>query len=63
MIVTTTKGDMDDSLLDFRSGVDENDDERVEWSEYWLMDECVHRSVHLTLKKFSVTGEAIAAEF
>jgi hypothetical protein len=63
LIVTTTKGDMDDSLLDFRSGVDENDDERVEWSEYWLMDECIHRSVHLTLKKFSVTGEAIAAEF
>ena len=61
MIVTTTKGNMDDSALDHRSGIEENENERIEWSEYWLLDECVHRSVHVTLKKYTVTGEAIAA--
>jgi len=60
-IVTTTKGEMDDSLLEKREGVDENDNERAEWTEYWLDGELVHRSVHLTLKKFTITGEAIAA--
>jgi len=63
LIVTTTKGDMDSSLLDHRSGIEENENERVEWSEYWLLDKCVHRSVHVTLKKHTVIGEAIAASF
>jgi len=61
-IVTTTKGEMDDSLLEKREGVDENDNERAEWVEYWLNDELVHRSVHMTLKKYGITGEAIAAQ-
>jgi hypothetical protein len=61
LIVTTTKGSMDSSQLDHRAGVEENETERVEWSEYWLLDECVHRSVRLTLKKYTVTGEATAA--
>ena len=60
-LVTTTKGEMDDSLLEKRTGVDENDNERAEWTEYWLNDELVHRSVHMVLKKFSLTGEAVAA--
>jgi hypothetical protein len=60
-LVNTTKGEMDDSLLLKREGVDENDNERAEWVEYWLDDELVHRSVHMTLKKFSLTGEAVAA--
>jgi len=60
--VSTTKGEMDDSLLEKREGVDENDNERAEWVEYWLDGELVHRSVHLTLKKYSLTGEAIAAQ-
>ena len=62
-IVNTTKGEMDDSLLEKREGVNENDHERAEWIEYWLDGELVHRSVHLTLKKFTITGEAVAAEF
>jgi hypothetical protein len=62
-IVTTTKGEMDDSLLEKREGVNENDHECAEWVEYWLDGELVHRSVHLTLKKFTITGEAVAAEF
>lgn len=60
-IVNTTKGEMDDSLLEHRAGVDENDNERAVWTEYWLDGELVHRSVHLTLKKFTLTGEAVAA--
>jgi hypothetical protein len=60
-LVNTTKGEMDDSLLEKREGVDENDNERAAWVEYWLDGELVHRSVHMTLKKFSLTGEAVAA--
>ena len=63
MIVNTTRGEMDTSLLEHKSGVDENDNERVEWTEYWLEGELVHRSVHMTLKKFTVTGDAVAATF
>ena len=51
MIVTTTKGDMDTSLLEHRSGTVDNDNEATTWTEYWLDGELVHRSVHVTLKK------------
>ena len=63
MIVNTTKGPMDNSLLEHKSGVNEDDNERAVWTEYWLDGELVHRSVHLTLKKFTVTGDAVAASF
>jgi hypothetical protein len=51
LIVTTTKGDMDDSLLEKREGVVDNDNEFTTWVEYWQGDELVHRSAHVTLKK------------
>ena len=51
MIVTTTKGDMDDSLLEHRTGEVDNDNELTTWTEYWLDGELVHRSVHVTLKR------------
>ena len=51
MIVTTTKGDMDDSLLVKQEGSLDNDVETTTWVEYYLEDELVHRSVHVTLKK------------
>jgi len=50
MIVTTTKGDMDDSLLIKKTGSVDNDIEYTEWVEYYLSDELVHRSAHVTLK-------------
>jgi hypothetical protein len=50
-IVTTTKGEMDDSLLVKQEGVVDNDDEYTTWVEYWLDGELVHRSAHVTLKK------------
>lgn len=60
MIVTTTKGDMDDSLLVKQEGSIENDNELTSWTEYWLDGELVHRSVHVLLKK-NVTAEGVAA--
>jgi hypothetical protein len=42
---------MDDSLLEMRQGSVDNEDEFTTWTEYWLLDELVHRSVHVTLKK------------
>ena len=58
MIVTTTKGDMDDSLLEKKDGSLDNDIEYTTWTEYWLDGELVHRSVHVTLK----TSPALFAE-
>ena len=61
-IVTTTKGDMDDSLLEKREGDVDNDNEYTTWVEYWLDGELVHRSVHVQLKK-SVGLKVEAASF
>ena len=60
MIVTTTKGEMDDSLLVKQEGAIENENELTSWTEYWLDGELVHRSVHVLLKK-NVTAEGVAA--
>ncbi len=55
-LVTTTKGDMDDSLLEKREGSVDNDNEFTTWVEYWLSGELVHRSAHVTLKKSPFTA-------
>jgi hypothetical protein len=59
MIVNTTKGEMDDSLLEKREGSLENDTETTSWVEYWLDGELVHRSVHMALKR-SVFADGIS---
>jgi hypothetical protein len=59
MLVTTTKGEMDDSLLEKREGSLENDTETTSWVEYWLNGEMVHRSVHMALKR-SVFADGIS---
>ena len=51
MIVQTTKGELDDSLLEKREGTVDDDNEFTTWVEYWLDGELVHRSAHVTLKK------------
>ena len=58
MIVKTTKGDMDDSLLEKKTGEIDNENEHTTWVEYWLDGELVHRSVHIDLKQpiFSETN-------
>lgn len=63
MIVTTTKGEMDDSLLERRSGEVDNENELTTWTEYWLDGELVHRSAHVTLKKMPGFVGAEAASF
>ena len=50
-LVTTTKGEMDESLLEKKEGSVNNDNESTTWVEYWLDGELVHRSAHVTLKK------------
>lgn len=61
MIVTTTKGEMDDSLLEKREGSLDNDTETTSWVEYWLDGEMVHRSVHMALKR-SVFADGVAQQ-
>lgn len=51
MLVTTTKGEMDEALLEKRVGSVENDTETTTWVEYWLDGELVHRSVNMVLKR------------
>ena len=61
MIVTTTKGDMDDSLLEKREGSLDNDTETTSRVEYWMDGEMVHRSVHMALKR-SVFADGITQQ-
>ena len=60
-LVTTTKGDMDDSLLEKREGTVDNDNELTTWVEYWLQGELVHRSAHVTLKKTVTLTSSVAS--
>jgi hypothetical protein len=61
-LITTTKGEMDESLLEKREGTIDNENETTNWVEYWLTGELVHRSVHVQLKRTVVSfGET--AEF
>ena len=50
-MITTTKGEMDESLLEKLEGSIDNDNETTTWVEYWLDGELVHRSAHVQLKK------------
>jgi hypothetical protein len=63
LIVTTTKGEMDDALLERRSGELDNENELTTWTDYWLGEELVHRSAHVTLKKMPTFAGAEAASF
>lgn len=58
-MITTTKGEMDESLLEKREGSLNNDTETTSWVEYWLDGEMVHRSVHMVLKR-SVFADGIS---
>lgn len=50
-MITTTKGMMDETLLEKKTGVVDNEVEKTTWIEYWDGDELVHRSVHMELKQ------------
>ena len=60
-LVTTTKGEMDESLLEKKEGSIDNDNECTTWVEYWLEGELVHRSAHVTLKKMPPAGGEAAS--
>jgi hypothetical protein len=49
-MIDTTKGPIDESLLEKRDGIDDNETAFVEWVEYWLDGELVHRSAHAHMK-------------
>jgi len=51
MEVTTIYGNMDDSKLFKKAGKEEDDNQILNWTEYYLNEELVHRSVDLYLKK------------
>ena len=63
MLVMTTKGEMDDALLEKKTGTIDNENETINWIEYWLEDELVHRSVDMVSKKYTVSGLPVAASF
>lgn len=59
MLVSTTKGLMDEALLIKSEGVVDNENELTTWTEYRLDGEIVHRSAHVTMKKMpAMFGEA-----
>jgi len=60
-MITTTKGPMDEALLEKREGVIDNEDEHITWVEYWHEGELVHRSAHVILKKMPSMGGSIAS--
>ena len=61
-LITTTKGEMDEALLEKKEGSVDNENEYTTWVEYWHEGEIVHRSVHVQLKKMPPMG-AEAASF
>ena len=61
MLVTTTRGEMDDSLLEKQEGTVDNDNEPTTWVEYWLDGELVHRSAHVQLKKTVTLTSSVAS--
>jgi hypothetical protein len=60
-LVITTKGEMDEALLEKKEGFVDNDDEYTTWVEYWLDGELVHRSAHVKLKKTATLTSSIAS--
>ncbi len=51
--------EMDDSLLEKKTGVVDNQNETTTWVEYYLSGQLVHRSVHVTLKEGAVSESAV----
>lgn len=61
-LITTTKGEMDEALLEKKEGLVDNANEHTTWVEYWLDGEIVHRSVHVQLKQ-NILADGVAAMF
>jgi hypothetical protein len=50
-LIFTTKGEMDESLLERTEGVVDNENEHTTWVEYRFDGEVVRRDVHVALKQ------------
>lgn len=62
MLINTTKGVMDDAVLERKEGSLDDENEFTTWVEYWHEGELVHRSVHVRLKQ-NVMGDGVAVAF
>jgi hypothetical protein len=62
-LVHTTHGELEESTLTKKEGVIDNEHERTAWTEYYIGEELVHRSVHVTLKVWPDGLGAIVADF
>jgi len=51
MLINTTSGLIDETLLEKKTGIINNEIEHTTWVEYWFEGELVHRSAHVTLKQ------------
>ena len=60
-MIETIKGQMDESLLEKREGQSDTNTETIDWVEYWLNDELVHRSVHVKLKHAALADGAASS--
>jgi len=61
-MITTTKGMMDETLLEKKIVTFEDENELTQAIEYYDDGELVHRSVHVQLKQ-NVLCEPVAANF
>jgi hypothetical protein len=56
VLITTTLGDIEECLLEKRTGWADNEIEATSWVEYYKDGDLVHRSAHVTLKQGHVAG-------
>lgn len=59
MIIETTIGLLDDSELEKREGVIDNENEYSKWVEYWQHGVLVHRSADVQLKPLAAAKSEI----
>jgi len=59
MIIETTIGLLDDSELEKREGVIDNENEYSTWVEYWQHGVLVHRSANVKLKSLAAAKSEI----
>lgn len=59
-IITTTHGDMDESLLTKMEGTIDTAVEFTTWVEYYIGTELVHRSAHVTLKQMPTFADGVS---
>jgi hypothetical protein len=60
-MIETTKGQMDESVLEKREGQSDTDTETIEWVEYYYENQMVHRSVHVKLKQVVIADGAASS--